>query len=74
VSCFRTTFALPEGPELQWLTEKPSGTRSSLAKDGPFRMILMYPCRNATLLNFIGFYDDSLEDAGGTLFFTRRHT
>ncbi|KAJ7355848.1 FAD/NAD(P)-binding domain-containing protein [Mycena albidolilacea] len=65
VSCFRTTFALPEGPELQWLTEKPSGTRSSLAKDGPFRMILMYPCRNATLLNFIGFYDDSLEDAGG---------
>jgi hypothetical protein len=30
-------------------------------------MILMYPCRNGTLLNFIGFYDDSLEDAGGGL-------
>ncbi|KAJ7830884.1 FAD/NAD(P)-binding domain-containing protein [Mycena olivaceomarginata] len=65
VSCFRTTFELPDGPELQWLTEKPSGTRNSLAKEGPFRMILMYPCRNGTLLNFIGFYDDSLEDAGG---------
>ncbi|KAJ7845275.1 FAD/NAD(P)-binding domain-containing protein [Mycena olivaceomarginata] len=65
VSCFRTTFALSEGPELQWLTEKPSGARNSLAKNGPFRMILMYPCRNGTLLNFAGFYDDSLEDAGG---------
>ncbi|KAJ7238577.1 hypothetical protein B0H12DRAFT_1137255 [Mycena haematopus] len=65
VTCFRTVFELSEVPELQWLTEGVSGARTFLSKEGPFRMLLMYPCRAGTLLNFVGFYDDSLEDVEG---------
>ncbi|KAF7336870.1 FAD/NAD(P)-binding domain-containing protein [Mycena venus] len=65
VSCFRAVFELRDVPELQWLTEGVSGTRSFAAKEGPFRYLLMYPCRKGNLLNFIGFYADSQEDAAG---------
>ncbi|KAF7374505.1 FAD/NAD(P)-binding domain-containing protein [Mycena sanguinolenta] len=65
VTCFRTVFEFPERPELQWLTEEVTGVRSFISKEGPFRMLLMYPCRAGTLLNFIGFYDDPLEDVEG---------
>ncbi|KAF7336977.1 FAD/NAD(P)-binding domain-containing protein [Mycena venus] len=48
-----------------WLTEGVSGPRAAIAREGPFRMLLFYPCRNGTLLNFIGFYTDTQEGAAG---------
>ncbi|KAJ7157609.1 hypothetical protein C8R43DRAFT_1064978 [Mycena crocata] len=69
-SCFRTVFETPhlrEIPGLEWLTEELSGLRFVFPKDGPFRMLLMYSCRNETLLNFVGLYTDSPgEDADWT--------
>ncbi|KAF7336978.1 FAD/NAD(P)-binding domain-containing protein [Mycena venus] len=68
VCCFRTVFQFPtvrEKPELQWLTEGVSGPRAAIAREGPFRMLLFYPCRNGTLLNFIGFYTDTQEGGAG---------
>ncbi|KAJ6512858.1 FAD/NAD(P)-binding domain-containing protein [Mycena sanguinolenta] len=67
VTCFRAVLELPasETPELQWLTEEVPGPRTVVSKEGPFRMLLMYPCRAGTLLNFIGFYDDPLQDVEG---------
>ncbi|KAJ6512897.1 FAD/NAD(P)-binding domain-containing protein [Mycena sanguinolenta] len=67
VTCFRTIFELPasEVPELRWLTEEVSGPRTCISKEGPFRMLLMYPCRAGTLLNFVGFYDDPLQEVEG---------
>ncbi|KAK7006154.1 FAD/NAD(P)-binding domain-containing protein [Favolaschia claudopus] len=65
VSCFRTVFQFRDIPELHWVTEGVPGPRTFLSNQGPFRMVLMYPCRNGTLLNFTGFYADSLEDEGG---------
>ncbi|KAF7374527.1 FAD/NAD(P)-binding domain-containing protein [Mycena sanguinolenta] len=64
VTLFRAVFELPasEVPELRWLTESVSGVRMAVSKEGPFRMLLMYPCRGGTLLNFVGFYDDPLQD------------
>ncbi|KAJ6512837.1 FAD/NAD(P)-binding domain-containing protein [Mycena sanguinolenta] len=63
VTCFRTVFEFSEAPELQWLTEEVTGVRTFISKERPFRMLLMYPCRAGTLLNFIGFYEDPLVDA-----------
>ncbi|KAF7374538.1 FAD/NAD(P)-binding domain-containing protein [Mycena sanguinolenta] len=64
VTCFRAVFGLPasEVPELRWLTEEVSGPRTVVSKEGPFRMLLMYPCRGGTLLNFVGFYNDPVQD------------
>ncbi|KAJ6561871.1 hypothetical protein B0H19DRAFT_1259512 [Mycena capillaripes] len=67
-SCFRAVFeptvALSEIPELQWFTSGPSGTRTVLAQDGQFRMLLFYPMRSGTLINFVGFFPDSQDAAG----------
>ncbi|KAF8141059.1 hypothetical protein K438DRAFT_1785062 [Mycena galopus ATCC 62051] len=65
VTCFRAVFELQEKPELQWVNEG-SGARTFIAKEGPFRLLLMYPCRNRTLLNFVGFYADSPDAEGWT--------
>ncbi|KAJ7678714.1 hypothetical protein B0H17DRAFT_874242, partial [Mycena rosella] len=67
LSCFRTVFEAQtsEIPELEWLTAEVSGTRSAIVKDGPFRMFLMYPCRNGSLINFIAFFTDSPGDEAG---------
>ncbi|KAJ7855431.1 hypothetical protein B0H13DRAFT_1903125 [Mycena leptocephala] len=62
VSCFRAVFQLREGPELQWYTGGVSGTRTVIAKEGPFRMLIMYPCRSGTLLNFVAVFTDSHEE------------
>ncbi|KAJ7846911.1 FAD/NAD(P)-binding domain-containing protein [Mycena leptocephala] len=67
-SCFRAVFELAtahEIPELEWFTAGVSGARSIVGKGDSFRMILAYPCRNGTLLNFVAFYTNSQEDAGG---------
>ncbi|KAJ7158417.1 FAD/NAD(P)-binding domain-containing protein [Mycena filopes] len=66
-SCFRAVFetaTLGEIPELKWVTEGVSGARSVISKEGAFRMLFIYPCREGDLLNFIGFYSDSLEPEG----------
>ena len=69
VTCFRAVFEPPANkvPKLQWLTDEVSGTRTLISKEGPFRMLLMYPCRAGTPLNFVGFYDDPLQDVEGKL-------
>ncbi|KAJ7933491.1 hypothetical protein B0H13DRAFT_709139, partial [Mycena leptocephala] len=70
-SCFRVVFDLAtvgDIPELEWLTAGVSGVRSVVGKGESFRMLLMYPCREGTLLNFIAFYTDSQthsQDNGG---------
>ncbi|KAK7006157.1 FAD/NAD(P)-binding domain-containing protein [Favolaschia claudopus] len=65
VTLFRTVFQFHDTPELHWITEGDPGPRVFLAKGEPFRMVLMYLCRDKTLLNFAGFYADSLENEGG---------
>ncbi|KAJ7767134.1 FAD/NAD(P)-binding domain-containing protein [Mycena metata] len=63
-SCFRAVFetdTLAEIPELQWVTEGISGARSVVPKEGPFRMLFVYPCCDGNLINFVGFYTDSQE-------------
>ncbi|KAF7374508.1 FAD/NAD(P)-binding domain-containing protein [Mycena sanguinolenta] len=65
VSCFRAVFEFPERPELRWLTEEVTGPRTFASKEGPFRLLLIYPCRDGKLLNFVGFYDDPLQDVKG---------
>ncbi|KAJ7166387.1 FAD/NAD(P)-binding domain-containing protein [Mycena crocata] len=61
-ACFRAVFKAPnftETPELAWLSEGVSGVRSIIARDGgPFRMLLIYPFRNGTLINFVGFFTE----------------
>ncbi|KAJ7145093.1 FAD/NAD(P)-binding domain-containing protein [Mycena crocata] len=67
-SCFRAVFETPHIREiagLEWLTAGVSGVRTIVPKDGPFRMLLMYPCRNETLVNFVGFYTDSPGEGEG---------
>ncbi|KAF8143883.1 FAD/NAD(P)-binding domain-containing protein [Mycena galopus ATCC 62051] len=65
VNCFRAVFEVQDKPELQWVNEG-SGAKTFISKEGPFRMLLMYPCRNGTLLNFVGFYADSPDAQGWT--------
>ncbi|KAJ6512859.1 FAD/NAD(P)-binding domain-containing protein [Mycena sanguinolenta] len=63
VTCFRTVFEVfPERPELRWLTDEVTGPRTFASKEGPFRMLLLFLCRGGKLLNFVGFYDDPLQD------------
>ncbi|KAJ6512855.1 FAD/NAD(P)-binding domain-containing protein [Mycena sanguinolenta] len=64
VTCYRAVFEFfPERPELRWLTEEVTGPRTfASSKEGPFRLLLIYPCRDGKLLNFVGFYDDPLQD------------
>ncbi|KAJ7679182.1 hypothetical protein DFH06DRAFT_1165932, partial [Mycena polygramma] len=65
-SCFRVLFEVPAGnvPDLEWYTSGVSGPRTVVAKEGNFRMLLFYPCRNGTLINFVGFFTDA-DCAGG---------
>ncbi|KAF8141060.1 hypothetical protein K438DRAFT_690372 [Mycena galopus ATCC 62051] len=43
VSCFRAVFELQENPDLLWLTGRDlqTGSRTFLAKEGPFRMFFV---------------------------------
>jgi len=63
VSCFRAVFEPRETPELQWLNDGVSGTRTIIARGGPFRMIILYPCRGRALLNLVGVFTDSQEES-----------
>ncbi|KAF7348375.1 FAD/NAD(P)-binding domain-containing protein [Mycena sanguinolenta] len=67
LSCFRVVLEaanLKNIPELEWLHANVSGTRSIIPTEGQFRMFLIYPCRNGSLLNVVAFYPRSEEEAG----------
>ncbi|KAJ7234184.1 hypothetical protein B0H12DRAFT_1222884 [Mycena haematopus] len=54
---------LDEIPELAWLSEGISGARIvAWTEDGPWRNIVIYKCRNGTIVNFVGFYTDPKQD------------
>ncbi|KAJ6461624.1 hypothetical protein DFH09DRAFT_1296295 [Mycena vulgaris] len=64
-SCYRAvldTSKFPGPPALGWLRDGASGLRMVALRGSPFRMLLMYPCRNGTLLNFVATYDDPNQD------------
>ncbi|KAF8171932.1 hypothetical protein K438DRAFT_1729026 [Mycena galopus ATCC 62051] len=70
LSCFRVVLeaaTLPNIPELEWLHAGVTGTRTVIAKEGSFRMFLIYPCRNGSLINVVAFYPASNENAGESL-------
>ncbi|KAF8130426.1 hypothetical protein K438DRAFT_1788711 [Mycena galopus ATCC 62051] len=74
LSCFRAVLeaaTLPNIPELEWLHAGVTGTRIVIAKEGPFRMFMIYPCRNGTLISLVGFYPASNENADWTPAATR---
>ncbi|KAF8132198.1 hypothetical protein K438DRAFT_830770 [Mycena galopus ATCC 62051] len=65
-SCFRVVLEaskLKSIPELEWFYTGVSGTRSVFSKEGPFRLLFMYPCRTGSLINVVAFYRDSPDDA-----------
>ncbi|KAJ7808790.1 FAD/NAD(P)-binding domain-containing protein [Mycena olivaceomarginata] len=64
-SCFRVIFEvsnLLNTPELEWLHAGVTGSRIVIDREGPFRMFLIYPCRNGAFINLVAFYPDSPED------------
>lgn len=61
-------------PELEWLHAGIIGSRIVIDRDGPFRMFLIYPFRNGTLLNVVAFYPDSPGDEAGEFFGTVIYT
>ncbi|KAJ7735676.1 FAD/NAD(P)-binding domain-containing protein [Mycena olivaceomarginata] len=64
-SCFRVIFEvsnLLNTPELEWLHAGVTGSRIVIDREGPFRMFLIYPCRNGAFINVVAFYPDSPED------------
>ncbi|KAF8179555.1 FAD/NAD(P)-binding domain-containing protein [Mycena galopus ATCC 62051] len=65
VSCYRTVFKLPQLSGMRWLDDGICGTRTIIAKEEPFRMLITYPCRSRTLLNFVAVFTDSPEGAKG---------
>ncbi|KAJ7888810.1 FAD/NAD(P)-binding domain-containing protein [Mycena leptocephala] len=68
-SCFRVVFDLAtvgDIPELQWLTTGVTGVRTVMGKGESLRMLLTYPCRKGTLLNFAAFYTNSQTDSQDT--------
>ncbi|KAJ7360676.1 FAD/NAD(P)-binding domain-containing protein [Mycena albidolilacea] len=67
-SCFRVIFEvsnLLNTPELEWLHAGVTGSRIVIDREGPFRMFLIYPCRNGAFINVVAFYPDSPEDDAG---------
>ncbi|KAJ7111974.1 FAD/NAD(P)-binding domain-containing protein [Mycena epipterygia] len=68
ISCFRAVFnaSKMEGvPEMDWFTEGISGARCVVVKEGEYRLLFIYPCRNGSLVNFIGLYADPHQDNPG---------
>ncbi|KAF7337008.1 FAD/NAD(P)-binding domain-containing protein [Mycena venus] len=61
-ACFRCLFDAPNRSEfvdLAWLTKGLNGARSVRMRENPLRQFFVYPVRNGTLLNFVGFYPES---------------
>ncbi|KAJ7222957.1 hypothetical protein C8J57DRAFT_1593086 [Mycena rebaudengoi] len=49
-------------PDLAWLSEGISGARAVALREEQFRMMFIYPCRNGTVINFVGFHPDPHHD------------
>ncbi|KAJ7785086.1 FAD/NAD(P)-binding domain-containing protein [Mycena maculata] len=50
---------------LAWFNEGISGPRMIAKREGPFRMLGMYPCRNGTLINFVAAFADPHQNEPG---------
>ncbi|KAJ7196772.1 FAD/NAD(P)-binding domain-containing protein [Mycena pura] len=64
-SCIRCLFdssRLSEIDELAWLRGGLSAPRVVTLKGGPFLSFFIYPVRNETLINFVGFHEDPKQD------------
>ncbi|KAJ7470228.1 FAD/NAD(P)-binding domain-containing protein [Mycena galericulata] len=67
-SCYRALIdvaTFDDMPELAWLSDGLSGARSIMKQGGPFRLLILYPCRGGTLLNFAGIFEDPDHDNPG---------
>ncbi|KAJ7679180.1 FAD/NAD(P)-binding domain-containing protein [Mycena polygramma] len=67
-SCFRSlvdSSKLQDIADKDWFTEGISGMRGLMFKGGEYRLIVMYPCRNGTLINIVGIYEDPHQDDPG---------
>ncbi|KAF7374346.1 FAD/NAD(P)-binding domain-containing protein [Mycena sanguinolenta] len=54
---------LHEFTDLQWLTEGLRGSRSVVMREEALRMFFVYPCRNHTLISFMGMYADPEQES-----------
>ncbi|KAJ7738239.1 hypothetical protein DFH07DRAFT_779059 [Mycena maculata] len=65
-SCYRAlihTSKLENIPELSRLRDGISGVRTIMKVGGPYRLLLVYPCRGGTVLNVVGIFDDPHQDS-----------
>ncbi|KAJ7081834.1 FAD/NAD(P)-binding domain-containing protein [Mycena belliarum] len=62
LSCFRSLIDASKLGEMEWLTEGLSGARSIIAKEGEYRLIFVYPCRNGQFINVVAIYKDPHQD------------
>ena len=51
--------------DLEWLTEGLPGPRSIILREEELRMLFIYPCRDRTLINFVGMYADPDQESAG---------
>ncbi|KAJ7833088.1 FAD/NAD(P)-binding domain-containing protein [Mycena olivaceomarginata] len=66
LTCFRGLFDasnLNELEDLEWLTEGLNGARTVMMQEEELRMIFVYPCRNGSLINFVGHHTDPNQEA-----------
>ncbi|KAJ7471394.1 FAD/NAD(P)-binding domain-containing protein [Mycena galericulata] len=60
--CFRCLFDAPDLSKLsgfEWVTEGLNGARAVVWKgDDSLRVFFLYPVRDGTIINFVGFFDD----------------
>ncbi|KAJ6512657.1 FAD/NAD(P)-binding domain-containing protein [Mycena sanguinolenta] len=61
--CLFDASNLHEFTDLEWLTEGLSGSRSVVMREEALRMIFAYPCRNHTLISFMGMYPDPEQES-----------
>ncbi|KAJ7624663.1 hypothetical protein FB45DRAFT_923989 [Roridomyces roridus] len=66
LSCFRAVVDasnMCDIPELEWVYGEVSGARNIPAKDGS--LLVVYPCRDGTLINIVAFNTDESDAAAG---------
>ncbi|KAJ7624662.1 FAD/NAD(P)-binding domain-containing protein [Roridomyces roridus] len=65
-SCFRAVVDasnVRDIPELEWVYGEVSGMRNIPGKDGS--LLVVYPCRDGTLINIVAFYSDISDATAG---------
>lgn len=68
LTCFRGLFDasnLNKLEDFEWLTEGLNGARTVMMQEEELRMIFVYPCRNGSLINFVGHHTDPNQEAAG---------